>query len=46
MTTSMCILTSAWTAAAVDTKRIIGVIPIVMDLLNLQMVNPFEDSIS
>jgi len=29
---------SAWTTAAVDNERVVGAIPIVMDILNLQKV--------
>lgn len=32
---------SAWTTAAVDTKRVIGAVPIVMDLINLNIVKQF-----
>ena len=31
-------LSAAWTTAAVDNKRVIGAMPIVMDMLNLQKV--------
>ena len=29
----------AWTTAAVDNERVIGAVPIVMDILNLQKVS-------
>lgn len=37
---------AAWTTAAVDNSRVIGAMPIVMDILNLQKVNnQFKNSV-
>jgi PhoPQ-activated pathogenicity-related protein len=31
-------MNSAWTTAAVDNERVVGAIPIVMDILNIHQV--------
>lgn len=35
---------SAWTTAAVDNERVIGAMPIVMDILNIHRVRFFDES--
>jgi PhoPQ-activated pathogenicity-related protein len=35
---SIVVINSAWTTAAVDNERVIGAVPIVMDILNIHQV--------
>ena len=42
-TGKLFVFNSAWTTAAVDNERVMGAVPIVMDILNLHQVNKIEN---